>query len=97
LQANDLLQKWSSMKRLSVLMIGLWVASLCIAKGEKGADEFANLEKRSGARVGIAALDVSTNKSVEYHEQERFLTCSTFKVLAVAAVLKRVDEKEGEA
>src|SRR3954451_11920444 len=94
LQANDLLQKYSSMKYLSALVIGLWVASLCIANAETGTDEFANLEKRSGGRLGVVALDVSTNKSVEYRGQERFLMCSTFKVLAVAAVLKRVDEKK---
>jgi beta-lactamase class A len=61
---------------------------------ETGSDEFANLEKRSGARIGIVALDVGTKRQVEYHGQERFLMCSTFKVLAAAAVLKRVDEKK---
>jgi beta-lactamase class A len=54
----------------------------------------ANLEKRAGGRIGLAAVDVATNKRIEYHADERFLMCSTFKVLAVAAVLKRVDEKK---
>jgi beta-lactamase class A len=94
LQANDLLQKWSSMKYLTALVIGLWVTPLWIAKAETGTDEFANLEKRTDGRIGIAAIDVATNRQVEYHGQERFLMCSTFKVLAVAAVLKRVDEKK---
>src|SRR3954470_7923489 len=82
------------MKYLCAPVIGLWVTSLCIANAETGSDDFANLEKRSGGRMGVVALDVSTNKSVKYHGQERFLMCSTFKVLAVAAVLKRVDEKK---
>jgi beta-lactamase class A len=94
LQANDLLQKWSSMKYLTALVIGLAVTTLCIAKAETGADEFANLEKRTSGRIGVEAVDVARNKRVEYHAQERFLMCSTFKVLAVAAVLKRVDQKK---
>jgi beta-lactamase class A len=94
LQANDLLQKWSRMKYLTALVIGILVTPLSIAKAETGTDEFANLEKRTGGRIGVAAIDVARNKRVEYHAQERFLMCSTFKVLAVSAVLKRVDEKK---
>jgi beta-lactamase class A len=82
------------MKYVTALVIGLLVAPLCIAKAETGTDEFANLEKRTSGRIGVAAIDVATNRRVEYHGQERFLMCSTFKVLAVAAVLKRVDEQK---
>ena len=56
---------------------------------------FLDLEKQhAGSRIGVSAIDLSTNHRVEYRTQERFLMCSTFKVLAVAAVLKRVDEKK---
>jgi beta-lactamase class A len=82
------------MKYVTALVIGLLVAPLCIAKAETGIDEFSNLEKRTNGRIGVAAIDVATNRRVEYHGQERFLMCSTFKVLAVAAVLKRVDEQK---
>jgi beta-lactamase class A len=75
-------------------VIGLLVTPFCIAKAETGIDEFANLEKRTSGRIGLEAFDVAANKRVEYHAHERFLMCSTFKVLAVAAVLKRVDEKK---
>jgi beta-lactamase class A len=94
LQANDLLQKWSSMKSFTALAIGLLITPLSTGKAETGIDEFANLEKRTSSRVGVEAVDVARNKRVEYRAQERFLMCSTFKVLAVAAVLKRVDEKK---
>jgi beta-lactamase class A len=93
LQANDLLQKCSSMKYLAALVIGLILTPIWIAKAETGTEEFANLEKRTNGRIGLAAIDAATNRRVEYRGQERFLMCSTFKVLAVAAVLKRVDEK----
>src|SRR5207244_1650130 len=47
-----------------------------------------------GGRIGVAALDTSSSKRIDYRPQERFPMCSTFKFLAVAAVLKRVDEKQ---
>jgi beta-lactamase class A len=56
---------------------------------------FAGLEKQPVAsRIGVAAFDISTKKRVEYRADEPFLMCSTFKMLAVAAVLKRVDENK---
>jgi beta-lactamase class A len=45
-----------------------------------------------GGRIGVAALDTGTGRHVEYRPNERFPMCSTFKVLAAAAVLKLVDE-----
>ncbi len=95
LQANNLLQKCSSMKYLTAFIIGLLITMpVYMAKAEAGTEEFANLEKRTNGRIGVAAIDGATNRRVEYHGQGRFLMCSTFKVLAVAAVLKRVDEKK---
>ena len=86
------------MKYLTALVIGLLVTPVSIAKAETDTDtdteEFANLEKRMNGRIGVEAVDVARNKRVAYRAQERFLMCSTFKVLAVAAVLKRVDEKK---
>lgn len=62
------------------------------AIGGTSADaRFAELEARTKSRIGITAIDVSTNRRVDYRSDERFIMCSTFKVLAAAAVLKRVD------
>jgi beta-lactamase class A len=55
---------------------------------------FVRLEARTNARVGVIAIDLATNRRVDYRSDERFIMCSTFKVLAVAAVLKRVDENK---
>jgi beta-lactamase class A len=55
---------------------------------------FAELEARTKSRVGVAAIDLSTNRRVDYRSDERFIMCSTFKVLAAAAILKRVDENK---
>ncbi|MGI5200904.1 class A beta-lactamase [Spirillospora sp. CA-108201] len=48
---------------------------------------FAALERRHGARLGVYALATRTGAEVAYRADERFAFCSTFKVLAAAAVL----------
>ena len=56
------------------------------------ADRIAEINARVAGRIGVAALDTGTGKHIEYQANERFPMCSTFKVLAAAAVLKLVDE-----
>src|SRR5215831_8166540 len=58
------------------------------------ANRVAAIEKRMAGRMGVAALDTASGKRLDYRSQERFPMCSTFKFLAAAAVLKRVDEKQ---
>jgi beta-lactamase class A len=50
------------------------------------------IEQRTGARIGVAALDTGSGKGLDYRSEERFPMCSTFKFLAAAAALKRVDD-----
>ena len=49
-------------------------------------------EQRTGARIGLSALDTDSGKRLDHRSEDRFPMCSTFKFLAAAAVLKRVDE-----
>jgi beta-lactamase class A len=56
------------------------------------AQQLAEIEARVSGRIGVVALDTGTGKRVEYRPNERFLMCSTFKILAAAAVLRRVDQ-----
>lgn len=56
------------------------------------AEKFAQVERRSGGQIGVAAIEPDRNKQILYRADERFPMCSTFKVLAVSALLKRVDE-----
>ena len=51
----------------------------------------AALQHRHGGRLGVTMLDTGTGRRLAQRGDERFLLCSTFKVLAVAAVLARVD------
>jgi beta-lactamase class A len=54
-------------------------------------DPLAVIEARVGGRLGVAAIDVSSGARLAYRAGERFAMCSTFKAMAVAALLKRVD------
>ena len=48
----------------------------------------AELEASSGGRLGVAASVSSGGNVLSYRGDERFPMCSTFKVLAAAAVLR---------
>ena len=70
--------------------LGLMFAGKALAAD----DDFAALEKRSGGRLGVAALDKATGARLTHREGERFAMCSTFKMMAAAAVLAAVDKGE---
>ena len=55
------------------------------------ASRILSVEQRTGGRIGVAALDTGSGKRFDYRSKERFPMCSTFKLLAAAAVLKQVD------
>jgi beta-lactamase class A len=52
---------------------------------------FAAIEARSDARLGVAMIDAATGARSGHRADERFPMCSTFKFLAAAGVLARVD------
>ncbi|MGI0523880.1 class A beta-lactamase [Rhizobium giardinii] len=54
--------------------------------------QLASLEKRTGGRLGVSVLDTKSNVSFGHRQDERFAMCSTFKALAAAFVLARVDK-----
>jgi len=66
---------------------------LLVALAQIGSPEreLFELEKVSGGRLGVFALDGKSSRSITYRAEERFPMCSTFKVLAVGAVLRRAD------
>jgi len=75
------------------LLLAFLAASAASGKNDAAA-RIAAIETRIGGRIGVAAVDTSNNKHLDYRAEERFPMCSTFKFLAAAAVLKRVDEKK---
>ncbi|HEY0792126.1 MAG TPA: class A beta-lactamase [Chthoniobacterales bacterium] len=78
------------------------VAGLALLGLRAAADEgdetlqagVAGLERRHGGRLGVAVLDAASNKLSAHRGDERFALCSTFKFLAAAFVLARVDRNE---
>jgi beta-lactamase class A len=56
-------------------------------------DTISQLESTSGGRLGVCVLDTKTGARVHHRGDERFPMCSTFKVLASAAVLKSAGSK----
>jgi beta-lactamase class A len=55
-------------------------------------DRLAAIEAREGGRLGVAVLDTGGGAGLAHRASERFPMCSTFKLMASAAMLKRVDE-----
>lgn len=51
------------------------------------------LELKSGGRLGVSVLDTTTGIPIHHKGDERFPMCSTFKVLAAAAILKDAGSK----
>ncbi|MFE4037321.1 MULTISPECIES: class A beta-lactamase [Priestia] len=61
----------------------------CQRQETKSDLEFAKLEEKYDANLGVFALDTGTNKTVTYHPDERFAYASTHKALAVGALLQQ--------
>jgi beta-lactamase class A len=59
---------------------------------ESAASRIAAIEALAGGRLGVAVIDSGGGQGIDYRASERFPMCSTFKLLASAAVLKRVDD-----
>ncbi|WP_370454962.1 class A beta-lactamase [Hahella sp. KA22] len=89
-------------RRLAALLGSACVGGLLMLSGVSAAADkpvqlekvFAKLEDRLGARMGVMVLDTQTGRTWEQRGQERFPLCSTFKVLACAALLAKVDAGE---
>lgn len=56
------------------------------------AEALERIEKDTGARLGVAVLDTESGARHGHRADERFAMCSTFKWLAAAAILRRVDD-----
>jgi len=82
-------------KYLTLACAVLLATSIDLSASDKPpTDRFTSIEARIGGHLGVAAIETASGKRIDYRPDERFPMCSTFKFLAVAAVLKRVDEKQ---
>ncbi len=86
----------------------LLIASLMTAPMLRSAAAFAQgreeevrealfaLDRKHGGRLGVAILDSGNGRIVAHRGEERFAMCSTFKFVAAAFALARVDRGEEE-
>ncbi|HDR4423767.1 TPA: class A beta-lactamase Bla1 [Bacillus cereus] len=51
--------------------------------------DFSQLEKKFDARLGVYAIDTSTNQTISYRPNERFAFASTYKALAAGVLLQK--------
>lgn len=54
--------------------------------------ELARIEQGVGGRLGVAVLDVESGAGMDHRGGERFVMCSTFKLLLAAQVLHRAQQ-----
>ena len=62
------------------------------AQASRFQQQLRQLETNSGGRLGVSVLDTHSGLAYAYRGDERFPMCSTFKFLAAALVLVRVDQ-----
>jgi beta-lactamase class A len=77
--------------RLSRRAVIAGAAASAWAGAAFAADSLGAVEGRIGGRLGVAALDLGDGRRLAHRADERFPMCSTFKAMAAAAVLSRVD------
>ena len=59
--------------------------------GQPGRNRWREIEVSVAGRLGVAVLDTATGELTGHRLDERFAMCSTFKFVAAAMVLARVD------
>ena len=93
MQRRDFLMTGGAAARMAAGLAGCALPS----KKQGAADqafrtELARIEKSVGGRLGVAVLEVESGASVDHRGDERFVMCSTFKLLLAAQVLDRVQQ-----
>jgi beta-lactamase class A len=56
--------------------------------------DFGRIERKSGGKLGVLALDTGTGRTLAWRSEARFPFCSSFKAPLAAFVLSKVDRGE---
>lgn len=76
---------------LPILLLLLIASSISPVHADSLLETVKAVEQRLDARVGVALYDSATGQTWDYHGEDRFPLTSTFKTLACAALLAKVD------
>ena len=85
--------------KAAIAAAGAWPVARAFGSGERapkivgqaGRNRWREIEVSVAGRLGVAVLDTATGALDGHRLDERFAMCSTFKFLAAAMVLARVD------
>ncbi len=81
---------WRKSALMAAAAVPLLLASGSLwASADAIQQKLADLEKRSGGRLGVALINTADDSQTLYRGDERFAMYSTGKVMAAAAVLKQ--------
>jgi beta-lactamase class A len=69
----------------------VWTADAVPQPTDAMKQSFVDIEAKTGGRLGVAVHDTSSGLRTDRRGEERFPLCSTFKLLAAAAILAKVD------
>jgi beta-lactamase class A len=87
-------QRLSRRTLLTVVASG-FVANACANRVTSLQRDFstavAAIQARVGGRIGAYMRDTQSRLELEFNARQRFAMCSTFKLMLVAAILKRVE------
>jgi len=82
----------------AIALAGAWPVLRAMAYDDQAQKKYGEadgpwsaIERSVRGRLGVAVLDTGSGALVGHRLDERFAMCSTFKVVAVATVLARVD------
>lgn len=88
---------FSPSRRSLLIGASLALASPRLPAAEGGVrDRLRELEGALGGRLGVAALDMDSDRRIDYRSANLFPLCSTFKLLLAGAVLSKVDRGKEE-
>jgi beta-lactamase class A len=85
---------WSRRTTLTGALLLIPALARAQSSSNDASAALAELERKSGGRLGVAMLNLASSQRAGHRQDERFLLCSTFKAHAAAFVLARVDRKE---
>lgn len=77
-----------------ILVSGCVLPFQALAQADSFITAVIGVERQLEARLGVEVLDIESKRKWAYQADQRFPMCSTFKVIASAAFLAKVDSGE---